>query len=350
MGTNKIRNFMSKLFTGGSNERPEDLAKTVENSTSIVGSPQSMSVDAILKCTDLSTLLTCVGLKEGYKREAAVLQLGVLKDPVAISELLKRANDWVPEIRSAAKIAVLKLATPENAEAFVMSLPELYHLHKCGRAKHGKFISEIERYLIEPINVLNILNGLNDNDSEVSRACFALALKHKLADTDQFILRALQHKDVNIRLRASHLLHDLDEEEKQLALKIAIEDKHMPIRREAFLSLLQVWGNEGLAKKMLFDEHPGIREIAVAHLSKVGEDVQYTYLHSLSNDDPHEICAALWGLGFLKVSECTTLVKPFLKNENSRVRKQAQSTLATLDKLPDKFIDTVEWNSVDTHL
>ena len=339
---------MSKLLTGGSNESPEDLANAPETTPSITRSPQNMSVDAILKCTDLSTLLTCVELNEGYKREAAVLQLGVLGDPVAISELLIRANDWVPEIRSAAKIALGKLATTENAKAFVMSLPELYHLRKCARANHSQFISQIENYLIEPLNVINILSGLNDSDSEVSRACFALVLKHKLADTNQFILSALKHKDVNIRLRASHLLHDLDEDEKKLALKIAIEDKHMPIRREAFLSLLQIWGNEGLAKNMLFDEHPGIREIAVAHLSKAGEDVQYTYLRTLSKDDPQDLCAALWGLGFLKVAECTTLVKPFLQNENSSVRKQAQATLDTLDKLPEKFIDTVEWNSIDT--
>ena len=341
---------MSKLFTGGSDEPSEDLANAVEKPTSNVRSPHSMSVDAILKCTDLSILLTCVELNEGYKREAAVLQLGTLGDPVAISELLKRANDWVPEIRSAAKIALRKLATPENAEAFVMSLPELYHLRKCGRANHSQFISEIESYLIEPLNVLKILGGLNDSDSEVSRACFALVLKHKLADTDQFILNALQHKDVSIRLRASHLLPDLDEELKKQALKIAIKDKHMPIRREAFLNLLQIWGNEGLAKNMLFDEHPGIREIAVAHLIKAGEDVQYTYLRSLSKDDPQDLCAALWGLGFLKVAECTTLVKPFLNNENSRVRIQAQATLDALDKVPEKFIDTVEWNSIDTQM
>ncbi len=339
---------MTKLLTGDSKEFPETALMETSKPKSKRVSPQTMSVDSILKCTDINTLLACTELKDGYKRESSVLQLGVLSDPVAISDLLKRANDWVPEIRSAAKIALLKIATPENAEAFVMSLPELYHLRKCGRANHSNLIGEIENYLIGPENVLNILKGLNDSDSEVSKACFALVLKHKLADPEQFILSALKHRDVNIRLKASHLLHGLDKDKKQEALKIALKDKHMPIRREAFLSLMQVWGNEGLAKTMLFDEHPGIREIAVAHLTKMGEDVQYTYLRTLSKDDTQDLCAALWGLGFLKVAECSTLVKPFLTHENSRVRKQAEATLDTLDKLPEKFIDTVEWNSIDT--
>lgn len=350
MSLNKIKNFMTKLLSGDSGESPSDTAVAVKKSKKKGKgqSPEAMSVDSILKEKDLTTLLACAELKDGYKREAAVLQLGVLGDPVAISDLLKRANDWVPEIRSAAKIALRKLATPENAEAFVMSLPELYHLRKCGRANHSQFISEIENYLIEPVNVLTIHSGLNDSDSEVSKGCFSLVLKHKLAESNQFILNALQHKDVNIRLRASHLIHELDEKQKQEAYKIALDDKHMVIRRDAFLSLMQSWGNTGLAKKMLFDDHPGIREIAVAHLSKAGEDVQYTYLHSLSSDYVQDICAALWGLGFLKVAECTTLVKPFLAHENSKVRTQAQLTIDALDKLPEKFIDTVEWNSIDT--
>ena len=112
--------------------------------------------------------------------------------------------------------------------------------------------------------------------------------------------------------------------------------------------LLQTFGNEGLAKTMLFDEHPGIREIAIAHLIKTGADVQYTYLRNLSSDDPKDLCSALWGLGFLKVAECSTLVKPFLTHENSRVRNHAQATLDALDKVPEKFVDTVEWNSIDT--
>ena len=336
------------MLSGDSDELPKDVAVAVKKPKKKGQSPQSMSVDSILKAKDITTLLACAELKDGYKREAAVLQLGVLGDPVAISDLLIRANDWVPEIRSASKIALRKLATPKNAEAFVMSLPELYHLRKCGRANHSQFISEIENYLIESENVFAILTGLNDSDGEVSTACFSLVLKHKLADPKQFILNGLQHKDVKIRLKASHLIHELDEKQKQEALEIALDDKHMIIRREAFLSLMQSWGNTGLAKKMLFDEHPGIREIAVAHLIKAGEDVQYTYLRSLSSDYIKDLCAALWGLGFLKVGECATLVKPFLTHENSKVRQQAQATIDTLDKLPEKFIDTVEWNSMDT--
>jgi len=359
MSINKIKNMMTKLLTGDTDELLEDMEnpkKTnekiapqhIESTPSGSRSPSSMSVDAILKCTDLSTLLACAELDDRNKREAAVIQLGMLNDPVVISDLITRADDTVPEIRSAAKIALLKLATPENAEAFVMSLPDLLHLRKSEKENHGNFLLDIENYLVEPANVLTILSGLNDSDLEVSKLCFNLILKHELADREQFLINALKHKAVSIRLKASHLITDLDEEPKQVALKIALEDEHMPIRRDAFLSLLQSWGNESLAKTMLFDKHATIREIAVAHLLKVGEDVQYTYLRSLSRDDPQDLCAALWGLGFLKVAECVTLVKPFLEHDNAKVKEQAQVTLDTLDKVPGKFIDTVEWNSIDT--
>ncbi len=339
---------MTKLLTGDSDELLEVSVPEQSKTLSIGQSPSSMSVDDILKCSDLSTLLACVELKDGLKREAAVIQLGVLGDPVVIPNLIERVNDWVAEIRAAARSALRKLAIPENAEAFVMSLPELYHLRKCDREDHSDFIHKIENYLIQPTNVLNILEGLNDSDTKVVNACFALVLKYKLADIDTFILSALKHKDLSIRIKASHLVNTLGEDAKKEALNLALQDEYMPIRRDAFLSLMQIWGNEGLVKTMLFDEHASIREIAVAHLTKMGEDVQYTYLRSLSRDEPQDLCAALWGMGFLKVAECSTLVKPFLTHENSKVRKQAQSTLDALEKLPEKFVDTVEWNSIDT--
>ena len=339
---------MTKLLTGDSDELLE-ISIPEQNKTSTKGqTPSAMSVDGILSCSELSTLLTCVELEDERKREAAVIQLGMLNDPVVIPNLIERVDDVVAEIRSAAKSALRKLAVPENADVFVMSLPEVYHLRKSEREDHNDFIHKIENYLIQPTNVLKILEGLNDSDTKVANACFALVLKYKLADIDTFIMSALKHKDLSIRIKASHLINSLEEDTKKEALNLALKDAYMPIRRDAFLSLMQVWGNEGLAKTMLFDEHAGIREIAVAHLTKMGEDVQYTYLRSLSEEDPKVLCASLWGIGFLKVAECSTLVKPFLQHEVPEVSEQAQATLDTLDKLPEKFTDTVEWNSIDT--
>jgi HEAT repeat protein len=70
----------------------------------------------------------------GYKRENAVRRLGMLGDPAALDSLLRRANDWVPQVRLAALHAIRQLMIPANANAFVSSLPEIFHLEQCGRA------------------------------------------------------------------------------------------------------------------------------------------------------------------------------------------------------------------------
>lgn len=89
----------------------------------------------------------------GFKRENAVRRLGMLGNPVAIPKLIVRVNDWVPQVREAARKALLMLMTPKNAKAFAESLPDLFHLRTCGRDNHAQFIDDVLEYLLKEENV-----------------------------------------------------------------------------------------------------------------------------------------------------------------------------------------------------
>jgi len=347
MSIDKFKNLFNKVLPGKADD--SDLEETKSSEPKNKVSVKLMSVEDILDCKDVSTLTSHLTNNDRNKRHAAVVGLGSLEFSGSIPELLDCVDDEAPEIRAAAKKYLLLLAKPENAQVFVSLLPQINELRKSPKNNHSEFVTAIERFLIEPQNVLNIHDCINASDKFVSHACFSLVLKYKLGDTPKFVLSALQHSDRSIRIKASHLINELNEEEREKALAIAINDAYMPIRRDAFLTLIKTWHNESLIKKMLFDPHFAIREIAVAHLQKQGEDVEHTYLRSLSDEDPLIICSALWGLGHLKVAECKSLVEPYLSHENPKVQKQAQATLSTLKDAPKKFTDTVEWNSTDTH-
>ncbi|MBT8142676.1 MAG: HEAT repeat domain-containing protein [Gammaproteobacteria bacterium] len=286
--------------------------------------------------------------KDGRMRHDALNKLAALNDPETLPILYARANDWVPEIRNKAISAIVDLTTKQNAAIFVKYLPNLYHLKKCTRWKHDGLVADIENYLMEQDNVIHLLDGISSKDQKLAKACFRLVIDNELAPVEDFVLNGLKHNHQRIRIKCSHLLKDLEDDLRQKALDIAIRDRNVAVRREAFMQSIKSWGSEPLAKEKLFDPHHSIREIATLHLGKSGSDVQYTYLRHLNDEDPKTLRYAIWGIGFLKGKECVQLIKPFLEHENASVRHQAKITLESLSNAPERFLDTVEWNSIDT--
>lgn len=280
----------------------------------------------------LDELLSMCEHRNGYRREKAVRRLGMLGNPLAIPKLIVRANDWVPQVRTAAREAILQFAIHNNAEVFVQCLPELYHLKKCGRYNHGGLIKSIETFLLLKENVTYLIHGINSNNSLVARMCVGLAVKKQQIWSLKLIKTCLKHSNVMVRAKASHLLRNLDGNEQNLALDIAIQDRFMPIRREAFQIILKRDGsNITLAKKFLFDRHSSIREIAIIHLKQAEIDVKSIYRMSLDSKQPSVLSCAIWGLAELYSIDSISQLNQFLKNPFPSVRKQAVKALAILD-------------------
>ncbi len=266
----------------------------------------------------------------GYKRENAVRRLGMLGNPLAIPKLIARANDWVPQVRSAATDAINKLATPKNAEAFVYSLPKLYHLKDCGRDNHDKLITSIEKFLLSNEISNHVLEGLHNESPLVARACVSLIIENGLMDQAELVEISLSHPDVIVRVKVSHLLRGLKGDDQALALRVAIKDQFMPIRREAFQILIKTGISDALTEKFLFDRHSAIREIAIKSLENKGSNVRMIYQKNLSSKSPFTISCALWGLGELNCTDDVSDIQSFLSSFYPGIRKQALNTLTRL--------------------
>src|ERR1043165_1681443 len=105
----------------------------------------------------------------GFKRENAVRRLGMIGNALALPYLIARANDWVPQVRAAARDALNKLLRAENAEAFVTALPELLHLQACLRDDHTALLQAVQDFLVREENVHHLLAGLQNPDVQVAR-------------------------------------------------------------------------------------------------------------------------------------------------------------------------------------
>jgi HEAT repeat protein len=267
---------------------------------------------------------------DGHKRENAVRRLGLLGNPIALPALMIRANDWVLQVRVAAKNAILNLRTDENVGAFITCLPELYHLQKCGRDNHDYLIEQIEGYLLFKEHRNSVITEISNSNPLVQRACFKLALENELMKVDTLVILGLEQSDIVTRTRASHLLRDITTDNRVKALNLALKDSFMPIRREA----LQIKIKEGIEDEVLlsylFDNNAPIREVAIKHLKASGKDVFNMYLSSLTSDSAKQIKCSLWGIGYLGKADDTEYVDQYLNNEFPSIRKQAISTKAGL--------------------
>jgi HEAT repeat protein len=290
------------------------------------------SIDGLFsKKEGLDDLLKMSKNWDGHKRENAVRRLGMLGSPMAIPHLILRVNDWVPQVRSAALKAITMLLNPDNAMAFVISLPALYHLEKCNRSNHTELIECVEKFLMADVNKEHVVQGLEDKDVLVARACISLIIENRLLDIFYIVKAGLAHNDLIVRVKASSLMRKLDVNDQKVALELAIKDSFMPIRREAFQIQIRVGASSEFLKAFLFDRHPSIREIAIKHLLDRRVDVASIYAASL---DAALLATrqkiAIWGLGEVTDRASTGKINERLVSQFSSVRKQSLITLVKL--------------------
>lgn len=282
----------------------------------------------------LDDLLTMSEHCNGYKRENAVRRLGMLGNPVAIPKLIARVNDWVPQVRNAARESLEKLLKNENAEAFIYSLPYLYHLKNCGRDDHKILIEKITNFLLKPENNSYIKSAIKNDDPNIARIAIKLCIENPLIDKHELVSECLSHSDVIVRIIASNLLNNFTGEILESFLRKAIQDQFMPIRREAFQIYLKSFPAQGLnlAKNFLFDKHISIREIAIKNLLKTEINVEKILSNTLSSADQNALktrCAIL-GLAYLDAKQSVPIIINFATHRVPSIKKATLQALAKL--------------------
>lgn len=266
---------------------------------------------------------------DGFKRENAVLRLGMLGNPLAISHLLTRANDWVPQVREAAIKSLSKLVTNENIDAIIECLPQIYHLRNCGRANHEQLISVIEKLLLEPQNTGKLIENINSQNSYVARLCLSLAIDNEVIDVSELLSIAFASRDVLVRANAFKWAEleypsDLAKYHKRL-----LKDSFMPIRKESLRQLLSGADAIEIAEYALLDRHSSVRELALKYFLERGKDAITFYRLNLTEGSKGK--AAIWGLGFLNSYEDLNHIRSFFETGAPSIRKQALNSLLKLD-------------------
>lgn len=265
--------------------------------------------------------------RDGFKRERAVRRLGLLGDVRAITCLIVRANDWVPEVRAAAYDALVRMLKAGNGELFVAALPQILRLESCQRGDHTPLLSAVREFLHRDENRTALLEGINNPDRRVARIVARMLVDRQLVAPTELLSQGLAHGDVLVRSITVELLQRLTPDEFEAAASMATRDSYMPVRREAFQLLLRRLPQRGLvvARDFLFDRSASIREIAIRHLLAVGEPVEDIYARALSADGRRVavVKRVLWAWGFMNSQARNTQVRQFLDVSSPAIRRAA---------------------------
>jgi HEAT repeat protein len=271
----------------------------------------------------------------GYVREAAVRALAGGRAGGELPFLLIRLNDWVPQVRLAARQAVIDRARPEHARHFIEYLPLVFRLERVERRDAGEVIEPVLALLNRPECREAMLEAMTDGDRHVRRAVFRTLIAADKDAARKAIQLGLGSSDTVIRLMAAREGRvRLNGEELEGALARMLRDRFMPVRREALYGYFEQLPHAALDRleSSQFDPHASIRETARFFLRKRGErDPAAPYRDRLSNADGPDLAVAIAGLGETGIAADAARVEGFLGHSSAAVRRETVRALGRLD-------------------
>jgi hypothetical protein len=220
------------------------------------------------KQENIDELLKLADSWNGFEREKAVKQLGTIGNSSALPMLIKRANDWVPQVRAAAYSAIEGLLVEENALIFINKLPIIYHLENCYRNDHENLIQTVESFLLRTENQTKVVDGCIHSNPFVARRCLRLIIDHQLLKPYQIVVLCIKSLDIVVRSSAANLCKLLTDDELKEFIEFGLKDPFMPVRREMLLLYLSRFSDRSISllEMFAFDRHASVREIAVNQL------------------------------------------------------------------------------------
>ena len=270
----------------------------------------------------------------GYIREQAVAALGT--DPQALSAVLLRCNDWVPQVRQAALESLAHLLDIADGTEIAAALPILEKLRRSERCRLDDILPLFFRAFRRDPGLLPL--GLESGDVRARRLCISLlpALEH--ADVHALTERVKQEPDPFLRKLLYQTLLDLGADGMALSRRF-LGDKYPP-NRVLVLEYLAEHGAEDLFRQavaLLMDKSGRVREAAREVVVQADKDfaLRQFYLDRLSVRP----AVAILGLGETGNREDCRVVGNFLTHPQPAVVRAAMIALMGLD--PERWTGAV---------
>lgn len=275
---------------------------------------------------DFPQLLSLARSTHGHLREDAVRRIGTLRTAEALPALIERLNDWVPQVRYAAREAIEALMVEENAPAFVQNLVRLHRLLARGRDDHATFVARIEAFLAAAPQDRYVLEATRNPDRQLAGHCLRLAVKYALVNDVERVELGLLHGDIAFALDAVAHAATLPPVQRRSLAELALTHALAPVRRDALRLLL----SDGIAKERIeslaFDRHAAVRALAARHLKNDGFDIAAHYRAELASPHSRRQRMAIEGVARYGTAEDMHAIRALLTAPSPATRRCALVT------------------------
>lgn len=263
----------------------------------------------------------------GFVRETAVVRLSGLKSLEAFRALVERLNDWVPEVRRAALLAIDAYLRPQRIEVLWAALDDLARLAGKRRVDHqsvlGRMIAVLDMHESREFVVAHLpkLRG------KAARFLFAhLGLKESTWRR-QIMKFAAVHAEFPMRLMAAQFCaKEADSGDVKVLARLA-NDRHCAVRREAIKVLMERKGGTEEKQrwmcKALLDSAPSLRELGLWHARHSAFDAHGFLQQQLLATQGWPVPALLGLIASLQVRSQSSYVSLAFESEQADVRRAA---------------------------
>lgn len=268
----------------------------------------------------------------GYVREAALARCVALHSWENLPDMVERLNDWVPQVRAAAQIALKALLTPTTVPQMLKALPPVRALLRKSRVDHSAWIADFGRSMIAA-NAAAVIDGVHDHDTQVRRACFELLAQQHIFDATALIERILRSRIDNVLAsRALELCATLPVAQRIALYELALASPYATVRAEALRAMLAgepSLEKDNLARAGMLDTKTHARAVASQYLSQRGIEARQFYRELLAHRDlpVAQRQLAIVALGVRALPEDAALFRQQANSEHPRVRHAALAAL-----------------------
>lgn len=307
------------------------LSAPVQPPTDRIAQPASHQerIPEISSNTSVSYLIESMGSHVGRVRQAAVMRSVAIKDPQLFPAIVERLNDWVPQVRDAARFAVMTMLPIMPASEVIATLPNILKLRTARRSDHSGWLTTFTLELLRGMPPDALLSGLTTGTIQVARAIFLILNESPSVDKSTVLRIALtQRRDILLATQAACMIGQLPLEEQQMRYETAMQSHFGSVRTIAIQGLLGQQFSETsrrIATSALRDPQSSVRGAAIAHLLANCVDVAAYYRELLAapSTSPGTVRMCLIALAGLRHAEDTSLVRSFVSCSAIQVRAAA---------------------------
>jgi HEAT repeat protein len=326
----------------GANEPVSDVNANAMASATNVSTSRGLNLTRYFAAVySIPQLIECMDDYDGYVRQAAVKRSAALAHPELLPALVDRLNDWVPQVRDAARSAILTLLPQVSVSDVVGQLPAILNLRSAGRYDHTTWLAQFEATLLRSAHVDDLLAGVYGDHGKIARACFDILQRSEDVDMTALVLRAVSSRsNIAMARQAAGMIARLPPEARDSAYAAAMQSNFGPVKVFAVRATLREHPAEAartLAISMLLDPQSSVREAAIAHLLSNAFEIGAYYRNLLDQASDHAatIRFSLAALGNLRQASDLEVIRKYCSHPLPSVRLQAYASwfrIAPADK------------------